>query len=186
MLGELRPRNQKGNPVTGRYQANSFLPGRPAAVYLIQEGENRAVIHVHTNASDGQKSPAEVVALARELGLEALAITDHDTLGGIEPAVAAGQACGIEVIPGIELSTEDNGVEIHILGYLMELDHQELIDRISFFRRHRIERIDKWCLPGNWGPVEMEKCWLPGRFGRAPAPGRGDGGGDYTPSRRGF
>jgi len=116
-------------------------------------------MHVHTTASDGIESPAEVVARARVIGLEALAITDHDTLEGIEPAIVAGHLHGVEVIPGIELSTEDNGKEIHILGYLMDLSNQEFIDKISLFRQYRIKRIKKMVikLKELGFPVEMER-----------------------------
>jgi len=116
-------------------------------------------MHVHTTASDGMDSPAEVVARAKGLGLEALAITDHDTLDGIEPAMKAGHVYGIEVIPGVELSTENNGKEIHILGYLIELSCKEFIDRISLFRSYRVERIEKMVvkLHGLGFPVDMER-----------------------------
>jgi len=100
-------------------------------------------MHVHTTASDGMDSPVEVVASAKKLGLKALAITDHDTLEGVEPALKAGHDYEIEVIPGIELSTEANGEETHILGYLLELASKEFLETISLFRNYRIKRIEQ-------------------------------------------
>ncbi|ADU64185.1 MAG: PHP domain-containing protein [Pseudodesulfovibrio sp.] len=63
-------------------------------------------LHTHSTASDGTLSPTELVRLAREIGLDAIALTDHDTLGGLDEAVEAGKTCGIEVIRGCELSLE--------------------------------------------------------------------------------
>ena len=74
-------------------------------------------LHVHTTASDGTFTPSEAVAHARDLGLSAIAITDHDTPAGIPAALAAGAACGVEVLPGIEVSVDYEGRGIHILGY---------------------------------------------------------------------
>ncbi|WP_317971834.1 PHP domain-containing protein, partial [Paenibacillus sp. CCS19] len=79
--------------------------------------EERADLHTHTTASDGTNAPAVVVRLAKEAGLRAVAITDHDTMAGCPEAVAEGGRIGIQVIPGIELSTAMNGRDIHILGY---------------------------------------------------------------------
>src|SRR5271155_147552 len=77
----------------------------------------RADLHIHTTASDGDYSPSQVVALARQAGLLAVAITDHDTLAAVKEAqnAVAGQ---IEIVPGVEISTEYAGRELHILGYL--------------------------------------------------------------------
>jgi len=100
-------------------------------------------MHVHTTASDGTDSPEEIVARAKMLGLEALAITDHDTLEGIEPAMTAGCLYKIEVIPGIELSTVYGDEEIHVLGYLMDLDCRDFLNKISLFRSLRAGRIEK-------------------------------------------
>ncbi|OPX86688.1 MAG: hypothetical protein A4E53_02720 [Pelotomaculum sp. PtaB.Bin104] len=116
-------------------------------------------MHVHTTASDGQDSPALVVARAKEIGLEALAITDHDTVEGIEPAMAAASLQGIEVIPGIELSTVCGDEELHILGYFIDWHCREFLDRIYEFRSFRVGRIEKMVkkLKAMGLPVEMEQ-----------------------------
>ena len=76
-------------------------------------------LHVHTTASDGTDTPAEVVRRAAMLGLRAIAVTDHDTISGHAEALAAGIDYGVEVIQGIEVSTK-YGVAVHILGYCLE------------------------------------------------------------------
>lgn len=80
-------------------------------------GNGRADLHVHTTASDGLYKPAEVVRKAKESGLSALAITDHDTIAGVEEALEEGRRLGVMVVPGVELSTIANGRDIHILAY---------------------------------------------------------------------
>jgi len=74
-------------------------------------------LHCHTNASDGLLSPAEVVAYAAQLGMETIAITDHDTVDGVAEALAAAPRWGLEVIPGVEINTDVPQGEVHILGY---------------------------------------------------------------------
>lgn len=103
----------------------------------------RVDLHVHTTASDGTDSPEEVVFRARAIGLGAIAITDHDTLEGVAPAVAAGRMHKLEVIPGIELGSERQGEEIHILGYLMELHNRDFLEKLSLFRDSRLARMEK-------------------------------------------
>ncbi|OPZ74313.1 MAG: Error-prone DNA polymerase [Firmicutes bacterium ADurb.Bin456] len=103
----------------------------------------RADLHIHTTYSDGTKSPEEIVSLAKSVGLAAIAITDHDTLEGVEPAIEAGRRQNLEVIPGIELSAECKSGEIHILGYLIDLKQQEFLDKLSLFRQSRIDRMKK-------------------------------------------
>lgn len=100
-------------------------------------------LHVHTNASDGVEKPEEVVAQAWQRGLEAIAITDHDTLDGITPAMEAAWSIGIEVIPGVEISTEYEGMDTHLLGYFIQLDNEKLLSELAFFRKARFERIVK-------------------------------------------
>lgn len=83
-------------------------------------------LHVHTLASDGSDAPAEVVRKAAELGLRAVAVTDHDTFAGLPEAIGAGARYGVEVVPGVELSTIYDGVEVHVLGYYMDAGHPRL------------------------------------------------------------
>lgn len=79
-----------------------------------------ADLHVHTNISDSTFSPEKVVELAKSQGLDAIAITDHDTCAAIAPAMAAAKDTDIEIIPGVELTVEVDDDEIHILGYFVD------------------------------------------------------------------
>jgi len=100
-------------------------------------------LHVHTNASDGTETPLKVVQLAKETGLEAIAITDHDTLDGLFWALKAGREAAMEVIPGVELSTECNDTDIHILGYFIDPYHQVFLRHLVTLREKRVERAFK-------------------------------------------
>jgi 3',5'-nucleoside bisphosphate phosphatase len=99
-----------------------------------------ADLHIHTDRSDGLLSPDQIVAKANKAGLSAISITDHDTLDGIEPAITAGKRHNIEIIPGLELSSEYNGNELHILGYFIDWQNQALNERLQIFRNERHER----------------------------------------------
>lgn len=97
--------------------------------YLEQNGyiyRGYADLHLHTTASDGALAPSQVVKNAKDLGFRCIAITDHDSTEGIDEALHAGKQLGIEVIPGIELSTIDGKREIHILGYFIDQTNQRL------------------------------------------------------------
>lgn len=97
-------------------------------------------LHVHTTASDGTCAPAEVVRLAREAGLSALAVTDHDTTAGVPEAQAAAEGTRLRVIPGIEISADYLGCEVHVLGYFLDPDAaslQEMLDWMVAERRAR-------------------------------------------------
>ena len=80
----------------------------------------RIDLHIHTTASDGTDLPAEAVEKARDAGLEAIAVTDHDAVAGVPEAVAAGEALGVEVVPGIEVSSDYRDNNIHILDYFID------------------------------------------------------------------
>ena len=86
----------------------------------------RIDLHTHTLASDGSDAPADVVCKAAALGLRAVAVTAHDTFAGLPEALAAGAAGGIEVVPGVELSTVWGGEEVHLLGYFMDTEDTAL------------------------------------------------------------
>ncbi len=101
----------------------------------------RADLHIHTTASDGQLSPAQVVHKAVELGLNVIAITDHDSVEGIEPALAAaGHFPSLSVIPGVELSADVPQGEVHILGYFLDYQDLELKRTLEWLRHSRRER----------------------------------------------
>jgi len=100
-----------------------------------------ADLHLHTQFSDGTFSPEELVAQARHHDLAAIALTDHDTVEGCARAAAACQADSIEFIPGTELTAEQNGHELHVLGYLIDTQNPRLLAEIAQFQTVRQNRI---------------------------------------------
>lgn len=100
-----------------------------------------ADLHTHTTASDGCLTPAQVVEAAAKAGLAAVAITDHDTIDGIDEALEAGERYKIEVIPGIEISTiYQDKVEVHMLGYFIDHKNPGLIAKLDILKNARWER----------------------------------------------
>ncbi len=97
-------------------------------------------LHAHTTASDGSLTPTELVEKAAGLGLAALAVTDHDTIQGLAEARAAASAAGIQFVPGIELSVEDEGGRFHLLGYLFDPDNETLLKTLIDIRESRAAR----------------------------------------------
>jgi len=96
-------------------------------------------LHTHSTASDGQYHPEELVRLAKTRGLEVLALTDHDTLDGLDKALAAGKELGIQVIRGVELSAKEHK-NLHILGYNFSPENSALSKLCAEMRRSRDER----------------------------------------------
>jgi 3',5'-nucleoside bisphosphate phosphatase len=97
-------------------------------------------LHTHSTASDGTFPPREVVRLAQERGLKAIALTDHDTIDGLQEAVAAGQEFGLEVIPGVEISAQYFQGSMHILGYFLNYDNELLAQRLAVLKQARKDR----------------------------------------------
>ena len=97
-------------------------------------------LHVHTTASDGLLTPADIVARALEAGLTAIAITDHDSVAGVEEARDAAAGTTLEVIPGVELSVHALGGDAHILGYFVDHHNAALQVALSRLRDARFER----------------------------------------------
>lgn len=98
-------------------------------------------LHLHTTASDGRLSPTELIQLVADQGLRQVSISDHDSTEGLEEAfLAARQFTGLRVIPGIELSTDVPGDEIHMLGYFINYEDEEFQQVLKRFRRGRIDR----------------------------------------------
>ena len=107
---------------------------------MAEKWADRADLHTHTTASDGTLSPRQLVALAGELGLGAVAITDHDTVAGLAEGLAAGEALGVRVVPGVELSTSQAGCEVHIVGLFIRPDSPALLDFLTRQREERVRR----------------------------------------------
>jgi len=101
-----------------------------------------ADLHTHTTASDGTGAPADNVRKAKEAGLAAVAITDHDTVAGVAEALAEGERLGIEVVPGVEISAYHGGTDIHILGYYTRPDDERWLARLASQRDTRDRRND--------------------------------------------
>ncbi len=102
----------------------------------------RPDLHVHTDASDGQFSPAQVIALAREKGISLLAITDHDTLDGLLKVREQAALAGMNVLPGVEISA-GGANEVHILGYGIHEGMKRLHALLQDMRKEREERVRK-------------------------------------------
>lgn len=100
-------------------------------------------LHVHSTASDGTNTPEELVTLAKEAGLSAFALTDHDTIDGLAAARAAAEAAGIEFVPGIELSTDYEGSEVHVLGYYFDEKDPAFLKKLGEFVDSRDGRNEK-------------------------------------------
>lgn len=100
-------------------------------------------LHVHSTCSDGTFTPAELVAYAIKKGLSAFALTDHDTTAGLNEAFAAADNTGLEIIPGIEFSTEYAGKDIHILGLEFDYQSAEFQSQIQAFQNSRHLRNQK-------------------------------------------
>ena len=98
-------------------------------------------LHLHSLHSDGILAPAELVERGARLGLQAIALADHDTVAGIDEALAAGCRQGVEVIPAIELSVEYGRYQdIHLLGYFIDHRDREFQERLDLFRTRRDDR----------------------------------------------
>ncbi len=123
---------------------------------------SKADLHIHSTASDGRLTPAEVVRAAAEAGLAFIALADHDTVDGIVPAVEAAKAFpGLKVIPAVELSTDIPAGEVHVLGYFIDYTHPELLTTLERMRHSRqgralgmVAKLNDLGLPIEWERVK--------------------------------
>jgi len=100
-------------------------------------------LHIHSTFSDGNFTPEEIVNHAKNAGLAAISITDHDNTDGTPSAITAGKELGVEVVPGVELSVEPESLqdeEIHILGYYVDWKDESFQEKLRHFRKARRER----------------------------------------------
>ena len=130
-----------------------------------------ADLHLHTYFSDGTFSPEELVGHGRRLGFAALALTDHDSVEGCARMAAACEAAGIDFVPGIELTAEYNDIEIHLLGYYVDIEDKNFLSNIARFQTVRQNRIHEMVARLNQlnVPLQVESvfalanCKSPGR-----------------------
>ena len=97
-------------------------------------------LHTHSNISDGTLSPTELVRLAHALGLRALALTDHDNLGGLDEALEASREFDVELIPGVEISVEFKPGTMHIVGYYIWEGREALAKSLEKLQQARADR----------------------------------------------
>lgn len=104
----------------------------------------RVDFHIHTTASDGESTPTEIVRRAKELDYDIIAITDHDNTDGLQEAKIAGEALQLKVVPGIEMAVEtEEGIGLHMLGYNIDPDNEELKNFLSQMIERRRTRNDQ-------------------------------------------
>jgi predicted metal-dependent phosphoesterase TrpH len=115
-------------------------------------------LHMHSTASDGAQPVEDLMKLAAEVGLKTLALTDHDTTAALDRALEVGNALGMEVIPGVELSADEGG-EVHVLGYFLQYKDETFQKELERFRFQRYGRaqliLEK--LAGLGLPLEWER-----------------------------
>lgn len=129
---------------------------------MAQAQGGRIDLHVHTTASDGSLTPEQVVARAARLGLAAIAITDHDSVGGVPKGMAAGEKHGLEVVPGVEIGIahepERGLIEIDILGYFVDPGDGRLFDVLTRLQDAKNGKLARQVevLAENGYPIEVE------------------------------
>ena len=104
---------------------------------------NQVDLHTHSSYSDGSLSPRQLVQLAKERKLRAIALTDHDTVAGVEESLEAGHELGIEVVPGVEISAQYPPGTMHILGYYIHASNRELLGALKKLQEARATRNPK-------------------------------------------
>jgi predicted metal-dependent phosphoesterase TrpH len=104
---------------------------------------DRIDLHTHSSYSDGSLSPRQLVQLAKKQRLRAIALTDHDTVAGVEEALAAGKEFGVEVVPGVEISAQYPPGTMHILGYYIHASNPELLGALKKLQQARAARNPK-------------------------------------------
>ena len=107
------------------------------------EERKKIDLHMHTTASDGASTPEELVAHCIDLGLETIAVTDHDNVTSVEKVRKLGEEKGLKVVPGIEISTYRGEAEYHILGYFIDIENDALLGLTEAILDSRVERTHK-------------------------------------------
>jgi predicted metal-dependent phosphoesterase TrpH len=98
-------------------------------------------LHTHTTASDGRDAPAALIARAVSAGVRILAVTDHDTVAGCAEARGEAASRGLQLVPGIEVTSVLDGVDVHVLGYFIDIESEPLLTFLADQRRLRLDRV---------------------------------------------
>ncbi|WP_203362963.1 PHP domain-containing protein [Bacillus sp. REN10] len=109
-------------------------------------------LHIHSIYSDGHWTPAEIVKEAKDKEIQVIAITDHDALEGYDIGLKVAEKEGVKLISGIELNTDGELGEMHILGYLFDAKHPKIIEHVQWRKKERLE----------WGRKIVEQLQLLG------------------------
>jgi predicted metal-dependent phosphoesterase TrpH len=133
-------------------------------------------LHLHTTASDGRCTPQELVTRACAAGLTVMAATDHDTTAAVAEVQALARARGVEAISGIEITAVDDGVDVHVLGYFIDVSHGPLGRFLASQRASRVARLESIASRlGELGlPVDIERVLAGARQDTSKAVGRPD------------
>ncbi len=132
----------------------------------------RIDLHTHSRASDGTLSPAEVVALAAEAGLDVVGLTDHDSAAGWQQARSAAEQVGIVVVPGIEISTKHKGAGVHLLAYLPDPTYPGLVAELDLILAGRSGRLAAMLGQLRDAGVDIDEPEVMRQVGEAKAIGR--------------
>jgi predicted metal-dependent phosphoesterase TrpH len=100
-------------------------------------------LHLHTTASDGWLAPEDLVRVAAEAGLSTMAVTDHDTVTAVPRVQEAARLRGLDVVPGIEVTAVQDGRDVHVLGYFVDVDNRAFNSFLDGQRAHRRRRLDE-------------------------------------------
>lgn len=121
-------------------------------------------LHLHTTASDGRLSPGDLVTTVAAAGVSTLAVTDHDTLAGLDAAGAAALALGLRFVRGIEITAVDAGRDVHVLGYFVDRPDEQFLEFLADQRADRRRRASAMIarLADAGAPVDEEAVFGPG------------------------
>ena len=101
----------------------------------------RIDLHIHTTASDGLYSPAEIVTMAKTSGMDILGIADHDTVGGLAECTEAAHSHGLRIVPALEINSYNGSAEYHILGYFIDVKNSRLLSTLAELQKSRVRRM---------------------------------------------
>lgn len=135
-------------------------------------GPMKIDLHTHSRVSDGTDTPTSLVRIASQAGLDVIALTDHDSFGGVHEAMEAGRRIGVKVVCGIELSTQHNGRPVHLLGYGCDPFDRQLGEELGRIRFGRTDRLPAMVAGLSEAGLPLELDDVMAAAGGAPAVGR--------------